>query len=273
MTNRPVEWDSEAYDRLSDPQFGWGMKLLETIDLHGDEVVLDAGCGSGRLTEELLKRVPSGRVIALDSSSNMIETARKRLAHWGDRVAYVVADLADFTLGTQLDLIFSNAVFHWVEDHDALFRSLFRALRPGGRLVAQFGGAGNLALLKSRLNELRTREPFATYLQGPVDETIYPTSQKTAARMRAAGFANIEATTHDAPVRFNTAEEFAAFVKTVNAHRYVAQLPEQLEQQFVDYLTERAAADHPPLTMDYVRLTVRGSRPALSPTDSEIHSR
>ena len=82
MNTGPREWDAETYDAVSDPQFEWGMEVLERLELRGDETALDAGCGSGRVTAELLERLPEGRVIAVDGSEAMIEKARERL---GDR--------------------------------------------------------------------------------------------------------------------------------------------------------------------------------------------
>ena len=117
-----TDWNAAAYDDLSDPQFEWGMAVLETLQLRGDERLLDAGCGSGRLTEELLGRVPAGEVVALDSSTQMLEQARLRLSRFGKRVELVHASLqnfalADFPSANPVDGIFSNAVFHWVPDH------------------------------------------------------------------------------------------------------------------------------------------------------------
>src|SRR3569833_543231 len=125
-SGKPVEWDATAYDKQSDPQYNWGMKLLTALPLRGDETVMDAGCGSGRLTEELLKRLPSGCVIALDLSGNMLQAAQERMKSAGDRVELHRCDLADFTVPAQVDGIFSNATFHWVSDHDTMFHSLYK---------------------------------------------------------------------------------------------------------------------------------------------------
>lgn len=256
-----VEWDSEAYDKLSDPQFGWGMKLMETLPLRGDETVLDAGCGSGRLTEELLKRLPAGRVIALDSSENMIKTARERLREQLRRVELRHADLTDFALPKPVDGIFSNAVFHWVPDHERMFQSLFAALKPGGWLIAQFGGGGNLARLKSRVAVLRHEEPFRRYLEDFDEVAHYEPVDPTLARMKAAGFAQVEAGLHPAPVTFPEATLFKKFVRSVNLHRYIAKFPPEVEEDFIERLAMLASRDNPPYTLDYVRLTIRAVRP------------
>ena len=142
----PRDWDAATYDRVADPMTAWGSAVLDRLPLRGNERVLDAGCGSGRVTELLAERLPHGSVIALDGSSAMVDQARARLDRFGDRIDYLVADLGrPIPLAEPVDAILSTATFHWVPDHDSLFRHLAAVLRPGGRLVAQCGGAGNIA--------------------------------------------------------------------------------------------------------------------------------
>jgi trans-aconitate 2-methyltransferase len=125
----PREWDAKTYDAISDPQFSWGMEVLGRLDLSGDETVIDAGCGSGRVTEELAKRLPGGRVLAVDGSEAMIAQARERL---GDRASYLVADLSELEVDEPVDLVFSTATFHWILDHDRLFERLMRHCARAG---------------------------------------------------------------------------------------------------------------------------------------------
>src|ERR1700704_5699073 len=132
------EWDAATYDRVSGPQLRWGLAVLERLALAGDERVLDAGCGSGRVTERLLERLPQGPVVPLDGSEAMLAEARRRRAPHLSRVELVHADLGrPLPLLTPVDAVLSTAVFHWVPDQDALFRHLAAVMRPGGRLVAQ----------------------------------------------------------------------------------------------------------------------------------------
>ncbi len=133
-------WDGQAYDRISGPMASMGLDVLDRLALAGDEVVLDAGCGSGRVTEALLARLPHGRVIALDASESMVAAARGRLAEQAARVDFRVGDLLELELQAPVDAVLSTATFHWISDHEHLFARLRGALRAGGRLVAQCGG-------------------------------------------------------------------------------------------------------------------------------------
>ena len=158
------EWNSEVYQRLSSPQFGWGKKVLDRVRLRGDETVLDAGCGTGRLTGELLERLPRGRVVGLDLSSNMLQAARRELeSRFAGHLWFVAADLQQLPLREAADGIFSTAAFHWVKDHERLFRSLHGALKPGAWLEAQCGGGPNLAALRERADALISAPPLAPF--------------------------------------------------------------------------------------------------------------
>ena len=90
----PREWNAASYDRMSDPQVAMARDVIDRLDLRGDERVLDAGCGTGRVTELLVERVPNGSVVAVDGSAAMVEQARERL---GDRAEVFASDLLELT--------------------------------------------------------------------------------------------------------------------------------------------------------------------------------
>ena len=260
------EWDAGAYHRVSGPQFGWGMRVLERLELRGDETVLDAGCGTGRLTAELLRRLPHGQVIALDQSENMLAEARSRLQpEFGERVRFVRADLGALQLDREADGIFSTATFHWVLDHSRLFAGLFQALRPGGWLVAQCGGQGNLDQLRQRAAALMAQQPFAPAFQGWSEPWFFADPPATRDRLRAAGFVDIEVGLEPAPTPFPSAGEFRMFIETVVLRHHLARLTgagaDLLAARFLDTLTAHASADTPPFTLDYHRLNLRARRP------------
>jgi trans-aconitate 2-methyltransferase len=227
--------------------------------------VLDAGCGSGRLTEELLGRLPAGEAVALDSSPEMLEQARQRLSRFGERVEYVEAslqdfELADFKSANPVDGIFSNAVFHWVPDHAAMFRCLYAALKPGkpgGWLVAQFGGVGNLARAHRRADEVAAQAPFKEHLAGVEYGPHFEDTASTRQRMEAAGFHVSEAKLHSVVACFGSRERYEAFLRTVVLRRPVAKLPEDLQSEFLGEISSRTLRDEGGYALDYVRLTAR----------------
>jgi trans-aconitate 2-methyltransferase len=244
------DWDAATYDRIAGPQTRWGGAVLERLPLEGDETVLDAGCGSGRVTELLLERLPGGRVIALDASPAMVAEARRRLERFGDRVAFAEADLGrpfDLPGGVIVDAILSTATFHWVPDHDALFRNLAAVLRSGGRLVAQFGGAGNIASVKAIV---------ASIGDGWLGPAHYETVEATTARLSAAGFIYIEAWLQPEPTRFEPGEPFETFLRTVILGPQVDRL---LPDERAGYVHDVATRLGEPV-VDYVRLNVDARR-------------
>ena len=244
----PRDWDAETYDRIADPQFRWGASVVGWLDLDGDETVLDAGCGSGRVTELLAERLPRGRVVALDGSASMVEQARRRLQRFGDRIRFVVADLLHpLPLAEPVDAVLSTATFHWVPDHDALFEHLAAALRHGGRLAAQCGGARNLESVVRALEELGA-DPFT--------EKVFATPERTSERLRMAGFVDIGCWLHAEPTPFETLEGLETFLRTVALGDHVRAMTDDEAGAFVHAVAERL----PRLELDYVRLNIRARR-------------
>ena len=256
------DWDGAAYQRLSDPQFRWGMKVLDRVVLRGDETVLDVGCGTGRLTAELLERLPRGRVIAVDASESMLAEARKQLARYGGRVEFIAADALELKVDGVADLVFSTATFHWILDHAKLFRVLFRALKPGGRLEAQCGGGPNLHIVRSRADELRREPRFQPFFRDWKSPWNYATPEETAERLRAAGFVEVETSLESTPTPFDSAEAYKQFTSKVVLRPYLAAITDERRgAEFLDELTQQAGADEPRWTLDYWRMNLRAGKP------------
>jgi trans-aconitate 2-methyltransferase len=242
------DWDGAAYDRISGPQEALGRAVLARMSLRGDETVLDAGCGSGRVTEALLERLPRGRVIAVDASPSMVQQARRR---FGDRVEVHQMDLLELELEQPVDAILSTATFHWVLDHDALFRRLHDALRPGGQLVAQCGGEGNIDQLRGVAKTVMVREPYAQHFHDWQTPWYYASPEPTRERLLAAGFTAAESWLQPAPQYPEQPREFLAKV-ILGPH--VQQLPEDLRDPFLDAVLERVGETA--MMVDYVRLNI-----------------
>lgn len=261
---RSREWDATAYHRVSGPQTSWGAKVLARLDLRGDETVLDAGCGTGRLTVSLLELLPRGRVVGLDLSENMLRQASAHLSSLSQtKVDFICANLVQLPFHERIDVVFSTASFHWVLDHLHLFQSIVGALRPGGWLVAQCGGAGNLERFRAKIIRLSQREPFASYL-GKFEEPWFYSDVETAAKnLSAAGFEEVEVGVEAAPTRFQNAEQFSEFVRTAIVHKHMNLLPtDTLKRDFLKSLTEQAGSEKPAFELDYWRLNIRARKPA-----------
>jgi trans-aconitate 2-methyltransferase len=176
----------------------------------------------------------------------MVEAARRRLAIFEGRVDFLVADLGrPFSLpgGVPVDAVLSTATFHWVPDHAALFRNLAAVIRPGGRLVAQCGGAGNIASIRAIL---------ATIGDGWPGEAHYETPEATVERLAAAGFTDIEAWLQPEPTWFEAGEPLETFLRTVILGGHLARLVEADRDAFIH---EVASGLKEPV-VDYVRLNI-----------------
>jgi len=247
------DWDAATYDRVSDPQVAWGLEVLDRLAPAGNESVLDAGCGSGRVTAHLLERLPRGHVVGADAAPSMVEAAREAL---GPGVPVILADLVELELDRPVDAVFSNAVFHWVPDHPRLFARLFDVLRPGGRLVAQCGGTGNVEAVRLAIRAVREREPFAGQPGPPAATWNFAGAEETAGRLEAAGFEGVSCWLE--PKRVEPPEP-REFVRAATLGPHLALLPLALRESFVDAVT--AELGHP-LVLDYVRLNIEARRPA-----------
>jgi trans-aconitate 2-methyltransferase len=224
-----------------------GEQVLARLALRGGETVLDAGCGSGRVTQALIERLPRGHVIAVDASPSMLQAARERLGAGADLRQ---VDLLELALEQPVDAILSTATFHWIADHERLFATLRANLRPGGRLVAQCGGEGNIDALRGVAHGVLAREPYAEHFAGWQPPWNYAGAEQTRERLLAAGFAGAQCWLAPAPQQPQQPREFLASI-VLGPH--VQRLPAELRDRYMD---DVLAALGEPVIVDYVRLNI-----------------
>jgi trans-aconitate 2-methyltransferase len=243
----PRDWDATTYERLSAPMTAMGTEVLDRLVLRGDETVLDAGCGTGNVTRLLHERLPDGHVIAVDAAPSMVEQARELLPA---DVEVRQADLLELDVDEPVDAILSTATFHWVPDHARMFRRLHAALKPGGRLVAQCGGHGNVAAVKQAGLDVAAEAPYAEHFAGWSTDWTFATPAETEARLRAAGFTDIWCWLTRVDV--DPGDPFS-YLRAICLGSFLEQLPGELRDPFV-----RAALDRlpEPLEIHYVRLNI-----------------
>jgi trans-aconitate 2-methyltransferase len=267
-----TDWDAERYHRLSNPQFGWGRRVLERLAPGPGERVLDLGCGTGRLTAELHAAIGDGIVVGVDRSAAMLrEAAAQQYWHRGphaleasplpSRVYLVRADGTHLPFNDAFDAVLSTATFHWVLDHALLFASIYRALVPGGRLVAQCGGAGNLARLLERADALASQQPYAPHFAAWQDPWLFADVPTTIMCLDHAGFRAVDVYLEEAPTTLPDRQTFREFLSTVCVRHHIALLPAALADSFLDALADAAEGDDPPFTLDYWRLNILARKP------------
>ena len=242
----PRDWNASSYDSVSAPQQEWGAAVVARLDLRGGETVLDAGAGTGRVTEMVLERLPRGHVIAVDGSPSMAEKARQRLPR--ERVTVICSDLVELELQSAVDAIVSTATFHWIHDHDLLFARMRAALREGGQFVVQCGGRGNIDRARGIGELVAGRAPFAEHLDAMGAIWNYAGVEETTARLQRAGFDVSACWLQPAPVTPPAPREF---LETVIFAPYLDRLPRALHDDFIDAAVAELGD---PLVLDYVRL-------------------
>ena len=257
------DWDAARYHRISAPQFDWGQRVIARLRPKAGEHILDLGCGTGRLTQEILSAVDGGRVVGLDQSGAMLAVARASATEQpARRVRYVQASGDALPFRSVFDAVFSAATLHWIGNHAAVFASVYGALRPGGRFVAQCGGKRNLDRLLAHTRELMASPRYRDYFRDWQDPWLFVDSDATVRRLRAAGFTTADAWLEEAPVDLRNAGDYAEFVSCVCIRHHLQRLPLHLRAPFAEELTGRAAQDSPPLVLDYWRLNIDARRSA-----------
>ena len=255
-------WDAERYDRSSTPQRQWGALLVDSIDGSNVEHALDAGCGTGRLTLELAERLPDAHIVALDADASMMAKAKENLSDLvqGGRMELVHSDFLKYDPDEPFDLVFSNAVFQWIDDDAALWRRCWDLLRPGGRLVAECAGAGNLGPQKALAEQIA-----AEIGEGPETGRLergarYAEIEPTRRGLEEAGFEAAEVGFRPEEPEFDSDEAFDDFARAVVLRPYEGQISPKLWESFTSQWIERHVEIHG-RRLHYIRLRIRARRP------------
>ena len=256
------EWDASSYHKVSAPQTEWGRRVLSRLALNGNERAIDAGCGTGRLTGELLGRLPHGRVVAIDRSWNMLLTARANLRpDFGRQVSFIQVDLPR----AALRFVGRPRVQHGdvplgARSSGALPATSSAPCGRGGRLFAQCGGGPNLARAHALAESVMHREPFAQYFADWPGIWEFATAEETAERLRDAGFVDIRTNLEQAATTLADEASYREFVTTVIYNPHLARIPDPaLRARFIDEVAALAAREDPPYTLDYWRLNWKGT--------------
>jgi trans-aconitate 2-methyltransferase len=246
---QPREWDASVYHAVATPHQAWGAEILDRLTLRGDETVLDLGCGTGRVSAQLLERLgPEGHVVGVDGSARMVAEATRLLG--GPRARFVQQDLLQLAVDEPADAAVSSATFHWIADHDRLFARVRAALRDGAPFVAQCGGRGNVASIVAVVRAVAAREPFEATFGGWPGPWNFAGPEETVERLERAGFAVARVWLNDSPQR---PPETREFLRTVTLGSHLERLAPELHDAFLDAILADLGPDP---VHDYVRLNL-----------------
>ena len=240
-----VTWDAEDYSRSSSAQHSWARELLAKLRLQGDESVLDIGCGDGKVTAEIAALVPSGRVVGIDNSPEMVRFAAGSFR--GESVPnlrFLLRDARELDFDEEFDVVFSNATLHWVIDHGPVLRGIWRALKPGGRLLLQMGGRGNAADILSLMDSLPADPKWRSYFREPVSAYGFYGPEEYACWLTDAGLTPLRLELLARDMAQPGKEGLASWVRTTWLP-YTQRVPEERRDEFVSDIVERYVQSHP----------------------------
>jgi trans-aconitate 2-methyltransferase len=259
--NSNYSWDAQTYDKVSgNVQLEWGRKLLEKRMWIGNEIVMDAGGGSGNLTKILADKVPQGHVYAVDADTNMVQQAKSNLS--GCRNAQVVHSSMDkVSLPTELDVIFSNAALHWVLDQEGMFLHFWQLLKPNGELLIDYGGHGNLERPLSVIFEIMQSEQFKEHFANWKQSWYFPKPDETERLLQKVGFKEIQVDLSSQITSFPDRQSFATFVRTVIMKPFLGYLPDiNRKERFVEAFLNEFEGHGWPWSLEFMRLTISATK-------------
>lgn len=177
MSTKPASWDTELYESRHSFVWKYGEGLLDVLAAQPGERILDLGCGTGQLTDKIA--AAGSDVIGLDASPDMIGQARQNFP----RLQFTLQDAATMQWANEFDAVFSNAALHWMLNAAAVAKNIARALKPGGRLVAEFGGHANIQQIITAIENALEKHTG----QVPPRRTYFPSIPEYAALLEAVG--------------------------------------------------------------------------------------
>jgi len=260
-------WDAKTYDEVSRlVQYRWGQQILEWRKWSGNELVMDAGCGSGLLTKMLGQKVSRGRVYGVDIDS-MIKQARRNLKGL-ENIELVQSHVAEVKLPTKLDVIFSNAALHWVHDHAHVFQHFWEMLKydsnKRAQLLIQCGGYGNLRRILTLLHRVTELNEFREYFGNMNCPWYFAKPDDTRILLEKIGYINTKVHLHNDRVILDNREIYSRFVRTVIMKPFLEHLPDdkirnRYLELFLDEVEKRSTSSkksRTPWSLDYVRLNI-----------------
>jgi trans-aconitate 2-methyltransferase len=254
--NENYSWDARTYDKVSsNVQVQWGRKLLEKRRWIGNEIVMDAGAGSGNLTKILADKVPQGQIYAVDADPCMVQQAKSNLSSCRN-VQVIHSSMINVDLPIEVDVIFSNAALHWILDQERVYSQFWKLLKPNGELLIEYGAHGNIERPLSVIFKIIRSDQFKEHFADWKQSWYFPKPDETERLLQNARYRDIQVNLSKLTTPFSDREGFAIFVKTVIMKPFLGYLPDAKKGQFLDAFLNEIERSGLTWSLDYMRLGV-----------------
>ena len=231
----PFEFDGEKYKQASRHQKEWGNKLIAGLALKGNEAILDLGCGDGGLTEQLSMLVPDGKVVGIDASVGMIDTAKKLEK---ENLTFTCMDINGMEFVDCFDVIFSNAALHWVKDHKRLLRNSLTALKANGIIRWNFAGDGNCSNFYSVVKAVMNQESYKEYFVNFEWPWFMPSIDEYKKLLADTGFRKVNIECENADRYFQNCDEMIKWINQPSIVPFMGSLPADKKDSFRNTVVE-----------------------------------
>jgi trans-aconitate 2-methyltransferase len=266
MNLETYNWNAEEYLEASSEQQKWAAELIEKLRLKGDENLLDIGCGDGRVTAEIARRLPDGGAIGVDASENMIVFARRRYGpEKYPNLKFQIEDARALPFQNEFDIVFSNAALHWVREHLSVLEGIRNALKPGGRTLLQMGGAGNAAAVLAVFDSMIEINEWKEYFLDFIFPFAFYSVSEYQELLEKVGLKSVRVELKPKDMTHGGAEGLAQWISATWLP-FVERVPEEKRKQFVAEFVRRYIEKHPPDEHNFVHVPmIRLEIEALKP--------
>lgn len=245
MENKNYNWNPSDYSENSSAQFIWGKELLDLLNIQGSESILDIGCGDGKITDLISRKLTTGKVIGIDSSKDMIRFANQKYINESNaNLSFELADACNINYEKEFDIVYSNATLHWIKDQSTVLRNIKKSLKPNGRILFQMGGKGNLTELMEIVENVIRNEKWESYFQGLDFPYYFFSDSEYTGFLKGENFIIDKVELIPRTMTHNSIEEFTGWIRTT-WHPYLEKIPGNLLNSLIDDIVKNYITNFP----------------------------
>jgi len=233
MSDKSFKWDARLYQESSSFQFNLGLMSIERLDPKDGELILEIGSGNARVTIELGKKIPNGKITAVEISEDQCEQAKINLEEYIiSNIEIVCMNALEINYNNQFDAVFSNSAIHWIKNLELMYELIYKSLKKDGRILIQTG-LKKLTPIFIVIAKLARERKFREYLREFTNPWRFLSKKETEKLLEANNYKNISIEIYDASMKFNTEEELFNYWKAAALVPFLTLLPKEMEETFI----------------------------------------